>query len=66
MVRVFNAIRKRIRGKTMSMSLCKDCGALVDTDDEPECYSVIHEDGTEEETETCRCENCRYVGESNA
>lgn len=45
----------------MSMDTCKDCSRLVDTDDEPEAYSLIHEDGTEEETDVCRCENCRYV-----
>lgn len=47
----------------MSMDLCKDCSRLVDTDDESEAYSLIHEDGTEEETDVCRCENCRYVSD---
>ncbi len=41
------------------MDKCVDCGALVDTDDEPEAYTVELEDGSELPTESCRCEDCR-------
>ncbi|OJW28402.1 MAG: hypothetical protein BGO51_03755 [Rhodospirillales bacterium 69-11] len=43
----------------MSMDTCVDCGALVDTDNEPEAYAVTFQDGSELQTEDCRCETCR-------
>ena len=44
----------------MSMDRCP-CGAIADTDDEPEAYTLFHADGREEETEVCRCVECRVL-----
>lgn len=42
----------------MSLALC-DCGALIDTDDEPEAFYLIDENGNETEIDDPLCSSCR-------
>ena len=42
----------------MSIDRCHDCGRLVDTDDDPECYIEIG-NMRRLHKETCVCEPCR-------
>ncbi len=42
----------------MSIDTCR-CGRFVDTDDEPEAYSVETEDGEVIQLDYCLCESCR-------
>ena len=43
----------------MSIANCHKCGCMVDTDAEPECYFLEHDDGSEEELDYCLCASCR-------
>ena len=43
----------------MSMSLCDECGGLVDTDDDPECFiDMVKSDGV---TTAILCGECRIT-----
>lgn len=42
----------------MSMALCKDCGCLIDTDDDPECFVEVGNMRCMNWTEIV-CEPCR-------
>lgn len=43
----------------MSMDTCAECGDLVDTDDDPDCYIDMHHNGRE----ACVCADCRHEWE---
>lgn len=43
----------------MSIASCKNCGQFVDTDDEPESYSITLESGKEILLDYCLCVHCR-------
>ncbi len=49
----------------MSLDRCAGCGSPVDTDDEPEAYSLMDENGIEVPGDICRCCYCRdaLIGE---
>ena len=45
----------------MSMSLCDECGGLVDTDDDPECFvDMVKRDGATLRT-VVLCGECRIT-----
>lgn len=43
----------------MSLCLCQDCGSIVDSDAEPECFYTIDEDCNETENDYPLCNSCR-------
>lgn len=43
----------------MSWALCNNCGCMIDTDQEPEAYYSIDEDGNETEQNEPQCSSCQ-------
>lgn len=43
----------------MSLCLCTDCGCIVDSDAEPECFYRVDENGDETEQDDPLCSTCR-------
>ena len=50
----------------MSMDICKSCGDLVDTDDDPDCYQPYPSHPLKGAPDVCICESCRERMEDEA
>ncbi len=44
----------------MSLTMCNNCGCLLDSDEHPEIYITTDENGDETEQDYPECDSCKY------